>query len=41
MGNAKAVEKRKCRYCGHEWFPRKAGLPVKCVRCQKPYKKEE
>lgn len=29
---------RKCEKCGHEWAPRKPVPPIKCPRCQAPYK---
>ena len=23
--------------CGHEWYPRKPGLPARCAKCKSPY----
>ena len=39
------IKKLACKKCGHSWWPRFPGLPVKCPKCSnynywKPYKRK-
>lgn len=27
----------QCQKCGHQWRPRKPGIPVRCAACKSPY----
>ena len=29
-----ALTKLTCKRCGHEWWPRSPGKPIKCPKCQ-------
>ena len=31
------ITRLRCLRCGHEWWPRIAGLPVRCSSCRTPY----
>lgn len=31
------ISKQRCKRCGHVWFPRKPGLPIRCAKCKNPY----
>lgn len=35
------IQKKKCRRCNHEWFPRKTERPVVCPKCHSPYWEKE
>jgi len=39
MGDTRirVIRKKKCLRCGHEWWPRIAGQPVRCSGCRTPY----
>jgi hypothetical protein len=33
----KTISERKCLRCGHEWYPKVPGTPLRCGKCKTPY----
>lgn len=27
----------KCKRCGHEWYPKREEMPIRCAKCKTPY----
>ena len=34
MNKGKRLTKKRCRVCGHEWFPRSPRRPGVCPKCK-------
>jgi predicted Zn-ribbon and HTH transcriptional regulator len=39
LGMSKSFLARRytCKVCGHEWYPRGPGKPLRCSKCKSPY----
>jgi predicted Zn-ribbon and HTH transcriptional regulator len=33
----RTIYERRCKRCGHEWFPVKVHEPLVCPKCRSPY----
>lgn len=27
----------ECKRCGHQWYPKRPVLPIRCAKCKTPY----